>query len=103
MVKYETKYFGTYYLKDEDEEIIIEGKLNINNISREVLVLLSDRIITSDKIENCIKILDGYNKRNDDRKNGMINDFHNKRVLFEYFNNNLNKLDEEILLNKYGL
>jgi hypothetical protein len=103
MKEYKTHYFGTFYVDDEDEEIVLETILNINNAPKAVSILVSSSILKNDKIKECIAILDDYSRLEETGKIGIIKYYHEKGVLSAYINKKLKVLGKEIFGDNQGL
>ena len=102
MEKYITKFFGEFYADKEEDEIIIDGKIEIDGKTKDVSVLLINCYKYSDRLNECVKYLNEYNKINETGKNEIIKNYHNKGIIKNYIEKCFERYEEEIIEKSFG-
>jgi len=105
VTKYQTKYFGEFFVGDDDEEVIIETKINVNGEKKDISIIMANCDIYIDKIGLCVNILNQYHKLCKIGENEIIKGYIAQgklaNFLKEHFND-LNKEDKEKIFGTKG-
>ena len=103
-VKYKTKYFGTLFVNNDDDEVSYEAEINYikNNKScrKYIWIILSN--IYKNNLKPFIKILNKYAKLHKIGKNIIFMSFRYYDKIYLYLSDYFNKLKEEEKFNIFG-
>ena len=102
MGKYTTKFFGEFCVDKEDDEIIIDGKIEINGKIKDVSVLLIDCYKYFDKLNECVKCLNEYKKINKIGKNEIIKNYQEKGIIRNYIEKCFERYEDKIIEKSFG-